>query len=203
MSLQGSEAWRLDRAGHVTASRITDVMAKDTTAARRNYKAEIVAEILSGSPIEAGYVSADMKRGTEQEPFARVAYEIRTGAIVNQCGFVKHPTIERAGCSPDGLIGEDGLIEIKVPKLATHIEYLLAGKVPAEYIPQMCWQLACTGRQWNDFVSYSPELPEHLSLFVARIECDLDVIRMMESKVRQFLAECDQLLAQLETRVGA
>jgi putative phage-type endonuclease len=198
--LQGSDDWRLARAGKVTASRICDVLAKiksGEAASRRNYKAQIIAELLTGQPQESGFVSAEMKFGTENEPFARAVYEIKNDLMVEQVGFVPHPTIERAGASPDGYVNSDGLVEIKVPNTATHIAYILANEVPADYQPQMTWQMACTGRKYCDFVSYEPRLPEHMQLFVKRFERDDKRIAEMEAEVIKFLGEVDQTLEAL------
>jgi putative phage-type endonuclease len=198
--LQGTDDWKLARAGRVTASRICDVLAKiksGEAAARRNYKAQIISEILSGQPQESGFVSAEMKFGTENEPFARAAYEITNDVMVQQVGLVIHPRIERSAASPDGLVGSDGLIEAKVPNTATHIDYILKGEVPADYQPQILWQMACTGREWCDFVSYDPRLPSRLQLFVKRLERDDKRIAEMEKEVEKFLAEVDETLAAL------
>jgi hypothetical protein len=203
MNLQGTDAWKLDRAGNITASQIANVRMKpkkdgSECVGRRNYKAQIVAEILSGKPCESSFFSPDMLRGQELEQYARAAYEVREGVLVQEVGFIKHPTIERAGCSPDGLVGDDGLIEIKSPKIAIHIEYLLADEVPAEYRPQLIWQLAVTRRDWVDFVSYNDELPTHLQLFVKRFQADQSIIEDFEKDARQFLAEVNGLLIQLD-----
>jgi putative phage-type endonuclease len=203
---QGTAEWKSLRAGKVTASRICDVMAKIKTGeakTRLDYKIQILSEILTGTPQEDGYVNAAMQWGTEQEPFARASYEIREGVMVDQVGFVIHPTIERAGCSPDGCVGEDGLVEIKCPRSSTHLQYLLAKRVPPEYVPQMCWQLACTGREWCDFVSYDPRMPENLQLFVMRFAADPSYTALVEKEVRQFLSEVDVLVAQLGAEVTA
>ena len=197
---QGSTEWLQARAGRVTASRIADVMAKTKageSASRRDYKAQIVAEILTGTPQENGFKSAEMQWGNDQEPFARAACEIATGAMVDQVGLVLHPTIERGAASPDGLVGPDGLVEIKCPKTATHLQYLVDGKVPTHYQPQMLWQMACTGRDWCDFVSFDPRLPDHLQLFIRRFNRDQKRIDEIESEVRAFLAEVDAILAAL------
>lgn len=197
---QGSTEWLQARAGRVTASRIADVMAKikaGESASRRDYKAQIVAEILTGTPQENGFKSAEMQWGNDQEPFARAAYEIATGAMVDQVGLVLHPTIERGAASPDGLVGPDGLVEIKCPKTATHLQYLVDGKVPTHYQPQMLWQMACTGRDWCDFVSFDPRLPDHLQLFIRRFNRDQKRIDEIESEVMAFLAEVDAILAAL------
>lgn len=200
---QGTDAWKAVRAGKVTASRISDVQAKiksGEAAARRDYKFQLVAERISGQPQDGGFVSQDMAFGTEQEPSARACYEARSGVLVDQVGFVLHPVIEHAGASPDGCIGDDGLIEIKVPKLATHLNYLLDGVVPAKYQPQMLWQMACCERAWCDFVSFRPDLPEHLQLFIMRFNRDEKRILEMHAEVNLFLKEVDALLLQLQGR---
>lgn len=196
---QGSDEWLSARAGKVTASRIADVMAKIKTgeaAARRDYKAQIVAEILTGRPQESGFINDEMRWGTEQEPFARAAYEVAFDTMVDQVGLVLHPRIERAAASPDGLAG-DGLLEVKCPKTATHLQYVLDGVVPAKYQPQMLWQMACAERDWCDFVSFDPRLPVELQLFRARFERDNARIKEMEAETLAFLAEVDELLGKL------
>lgn len=200
---QGTDEWKAARAGMVTASRIVDVMAKIKTgeaAARRDYRCQIVAEILTGTPQDDVFVNDAMRWGTEQEPYARAAYEVAKGVLVDQVGLVLHPTIERGAASPDGLVEFDGLVEIKCPKTATHLDYLMAGEAPAKYQPQMLWQMACTGRDWCDFVSYDPRLPEELQLFVVRFKRDQARIDAMEAEVRAFLAEVDETLARLKNR---
>lgn len=202
---QGSQEWLQSRAGKVTASRIVDVMAKIKTgeaAARRDYKAQIVAEILTGTPQESGFINAEMQWGTEQEPVARAAYEALTGSMVDQVGLVVHPRIDRAAASPDGLVGAD-LLEIKCPKTATHLTYLLDGVPPSKYQPQMLWQMACTGAGWCDFVSFDPRLPEELQLFVVRFERDNKRIAEMEAEVTAFLGEVDSILDKLSKRKAA
>lgn len=202
---QGSAEWLASRAGMVTASRISDVMATVKTgeaAARKDYRAQIVAEILTGKPCEDGFTNAAMQWGTEQEPFARAAYETMREVMVDQCGLVLHPTIERGAASPDGLVGTDGLVEIKCPKTATHIEYIIGGKAPAKYQPQMLWQMACTNRQWCDFVSFDPRLPQDMQLFVVRFERDQKRIEEMEAAVLAFLAEVESTINQLKKKAA-
>lgn len=197
---QGTPEWLAARAGKVTASRISDVMAKIKTgeaADRRNYKAQLVAEILTGQPQESGFTNEAMRWGTEQEPFARAAYETRAGVLVDQVGLIIHPSIERGAASPDGLVDPDGMVEIKCPNTATHLDYLIAGEVPPKYQPQMLWQMACAGRDWCDFVSFDPRLPEHLQLFVKRFPRDDKRIAEIDGEVRAFLAEVDAILAKL------
>lgn len=199
---QGSAEWLQSRAGKVTASRIADVMAKIKTgeaASRRDYKAQIVAEILTGKPQEDGFTNSAMQWGTEQEPFARSAYEVARDLMVDTVGLVLHPAIERAAASPDGLAG-DGLLEIKCPKTATHLQYLLAGVAPAQYQLQMLWQMACTERAWCDFVSFDPRLPEDLQLLIVRFERDDKRIAEIETEVKLFLSEVDETIEKLKAR---
>lgn len=197
---QGSVEWLGARAGKVTASCISDVLAKIKTgeaAARRDYRAQLVAEILTGKPQGDTYINAEMQYGIDTEPLARDAYEAAEGVLVDQVGFILHPSIDRAGASPDGLVGDSGLVEIKCPKVATHLTYLLDGVVPAKYQPQMLWQMACSGRAWCDFVSFRPDLPDDLQLFKVRCERDDKRIKEMEDEVIAFLSEVDKLLARL------
>ena len=191
------------RAGKVTASRVADVLSKvksGESAGRKNLKMDLVAERLTGKPTDS-FTNSAMQWGTEQEPFARIAYEAYKGIFVEQIPFVDHPTIEWFGCSPDGLVGEDGLIEIKCPSTTTHIEYLQEGKPPSKYIPQMMAQMACTGRKWCDFASFDPRMPEELQLFVVRLNRDDAYIQEMEAEVKKFLDEVEQVLAQLKRKM--
>lgn len=203
---QGSMEWLQSRAGKVTASRIADVMAKIKTgeaATRKDYRAQIVAEILTGMPQGDTFINAEMQFGTDNEPFARAAYEVAQGVMVDQVGLVVHHAIDRAAASPDGLVGDKGMLEIKCPKVATHLTYLLDGVVPSKYQPQMLWQMACCEREWVDFVSFRPDLPEDLQLFTVRFERDDKRIKEMEAEVILFLLEADQLVAKLQSRRAA
>ena len=196
---QGSPEWLAMRAGKVTASRVSDVLAKIKTgeaAARRDYRAQLVAEILTGRPQEDGFVNAEMQHGIDQEPLARSAYEMAKDVLVDQIGFVLHPTIDRAGASPDGVTGKVGL-EIKCPKTATHLQYLLDGVVPSKYQPQMLWQMACMETEACDFVSFDPRLPEHLQLFVVRFPRDDKRIQEITAEVTVFLREVDAVVVKL------
>lgn len=140
-----------------------------------------------------------MEWGKEQEPLARDKYAEKTGFEINEIGFVDHPTIPNSGASPDGLIGDDGLLEIKCLIKANHIEILLNEDLE-KYKLQMLWQIACTGRQWCDFVSYNPELPEHMQLFIKRVERDDDEIEKLEREVRIFLEEVDETVEALQKK---
>lgn len=198
MSIQGSPEWLAERAGKVTASMISAVLMKPETAGFRDYQAQLVAEILTGKPQGSDFTNAAMQFGTETEPLARSAYEAETGFSVDEVGFCQHPAIERAGASPDGLVGNSGLVEIKCPKVATHLAYLIAEVVPAAYKNQMMWQMACTGKDWCDFVSFRPDLPEHLQLFIIRFKRDPARILELETAVIAFLDGVDKMLSQLK-----
>ena len=201
MSVQGSPEWLLERCGKVTASRIADVMAKTKSgygASRETYAAQLIAERLTGC-VAASFTNAAMQHGTETEPEARRAYEFMVDCDVEQVGFVPHPTIPMAGASPDGLVGTDGLVEIKCPTTSTHIDTLLSGSVPGKYVKQMHFQMMCCERQWCDVASYDPRLPERMRLFVKRVERDEALITEIEAEVTAFLAEVDAKVAQLTT----
>lgn len=202
---QRTDEWKALRCGRVTASRVSDVMAelksgKGEAATRRNYKAEIIAEIMTGVSAE-GFVSKEMQWGTDTEPFARAAYEMESDSAIDTVGFAIHPLIERFGASPDGIIGDDGLVEIKCPNTATHIDYILAGVVPADYQLQMLAQMNCTGRTWCDFISFDPRLPRHLQLFVRRFHYDRPRAELMLDAVEKFLNEVDDVISRLEIAV--
>ena len=193
--VQGSEEWLQARLGFVTASRVSDALAGKDTETRKNYLWQLVAERLTKTQ-QAGFApNAAMIRGTEQEPIARAAYEAHSGVFVDQVGFVLHPTIKWLGASPDGLVGDDGLVEIKNPNTATHLQYRKAGKVPTKYKNQMMLQLACTQRKWCDFVSFDSRLPVSKMLFIVRFEPEQKEIDEMLDKIKVFLgeveAECD------------
>ena len=197
---QGTAEWLELRLGKVTASRVADVVAKTKTgysASRANYMAQLVAERLTGT-VQDSYQSDAMRWGTNVEDEARAAYEFKTGDMVETVGFIPHPRIEMSGASPDGLVADRGLIEIKCPNTATHIETLLGQNVPGKYITQIQWQLASTGRDWCDFVSFDPRIPERMRLFVQRIERDDKRIEELESEVIAFLKELDFKTKALE-----
>ena len=196
---QGTDEWFAMRLGKVTASRAADVLAKTKTgysATRDNYMAQLVCERLTGEKGE-NFTNAAMQHGTETEPLARAAYEAFKDVLVDEVGFVPHPSIIMAGASPDGLVGDDGLLEIKCPNTATHIETLLSQTVPGKYNTQMQFQMACTNREWCDFVSFDNRLPQELQLFVKRVPRDNMYIRLMEEEIIKFLNELDIKIAQL------
>jgi predicted phage-related endonuclease len=200
---QGTPEWLRARAGKATGSRASDILAKiksGEAAARRDYRIQLVTERLSGLPAEDGYVNKEMIWGTEQEPYARIAYEAATGSLVREAGFAYLPDI-MAGCSVDGFV-EDGILECKCPKSATHINYLLAGKVPPAHEPQINHNLWITGAQFADFVSFDPRLPEHLQFFHIRVRRDESTIKAHEAEVLAFLAEVDSVVDRLNKRAA-
>lgn len=196
---QRTPEWFEARLGRVTASRVADMMARTKTgygASRANYMAELICERLTGKQAER-FSSAAMAWGTETEPQARAMFTLTTGLSVEETGFALHPEIADLGASPDGLIGDDGLVEIKAPNTATHIETLLSETVPQKYVLQMQTQLACTGRQWCDFVSFDPRLPDEMQLFIRRVDRDDELIAEIEREARAFLAEIETKMSAL------
>ena len=201
---QGTEEWRLARCGKVTASRVADIIAKTKSGystSRANYMAELICERLTGVPTE-GFVSSAMQHGTATEPMARTAYENHSNVLVMETGLVPHNTIAMAGASPDGLVGDGGLVEIKCPITATHIETLLGQSVPSRYNTQMQWQMACTGRQWCDFVSFDPRMPEGMQIWIKRVDRDNVLIAELEKEVISFLSELENKIVQLKEKTG-
>jgi putative phage-type endonuclease len=197
--VQGTDEWFAARLGKVTASRVADVIAKTKTGystSRDNYMAQLVCERLTGQKGES-FSNAAMQWGTDTEPKAREAYMAAKFEIVTEVGFVNHQTIEDAGASPDGFVGDLGLIEIKCPNTATHIDTLLSQTVPSKYNTQMQWQMVCTGRHWCDFVSFDPRLPAELQLFIKRVEYDPVFGEMLKKEVISFLKELDDKIKQL------
>lgn len=197
--IQGSSEWFYQRLGKVTASRVADVIAKTKTGystSRDNYMAQLVVERLTFTKTES-YTNAAMQWGTDTEPFARAAYEAAQGVMVEEVGFVRHPTIEWAGASPDGLVADDGCIEIKCPNTLTMIETLLSQKVPGKYFTQMQFQMACTGRKWCDYVVFDPRMPAKAQLFVKRVDRDDTYIAEIEAEIVKFLAEVQSQVNQL------
>ena len=199
---QRSTEWFTARLGKVTASRVADVIAKTKTGystSRENYMAQLVCERMTGTQGES-YSNAAMQWGTDQEPLARAAYEAIKDVLVDEVGFIVHPTINAAGASPDGLVGDDGLIEIKCPNTATHIDTLLSDKVPSKYNTQMQWQMVCTGRKWCDFVSFDPRMPEGLQLFIQRVDFDAEYVKMLEAEITEFLGELETKIEKLKEK---
>lgn len=197
---QRSDEWFQARCGKVTASKVADVIAKTKSgysASRANYMAQLIAERLTGQPADS-YCNAAMQWGIDTEPFARAAYEFYRDSEVTEVGFIIHPEIDQSGASPDGLVADDGLVEIKCPNTATHIDTLLSGKVPKKYITQMQWQMACTGREWCDFVSFDPRMPEDMRLFVHNLPRDDKYISGLGEEISMFLDELETKIQKLK-----
>jgi len=189
---QGSDEWKAARVGRVTASRVADIVAKGESgpsASRANYLAEIVCELLTGESAENTIDTHAMKWGRDQEEHARRLYGFMHDAPVAKVGLVLHPTIDGAAASPDGLVGDDGLVQFKCPQLAAHIAMLRTGSIDGRYLKQMQWEMACTGRIWCDFVSFNPKMPPEMQLFRKRIRRDAPMVVELETAVREFISE--------------
>ena len=202
---QRSDEWFSARLGKVTASGVADVMARTKSgpaASRENYMMQLLCERLTGRK-DDGFTTPAMQRGVDLEPLARSAYEVESGLMVVETGLCIHPKIPNFGASPDGLVGDDGLLEIKCPNTKAHVEFLRTGKPAGEYIWQMMAQMACTDRRWCDFVSFDDRMPEPLQFKCVRIHRDEEVITSMISGVLQFLAELDALEAEMRTKMEA
>ena len=188
---QRSEEWFKARLGKITASSVADVLAKTKTgvsASRGNYLIKLAIQRVTGQ-IEESYTNDAMQWGIDNEDQARVAYEVASGNFVDQVGFVDHEIIDWFGCSPDGLVNNDGLVEIKCPNSATHWEYFKTKEVPKKYFIQMQAQMSCTNRKWCDFVSFDPRMPEKSQLLIIRVPRDNTFIGIMETEVMEFLME--------------
>ena len=204
--IQGSPEWFAQRCGKATASRISDIVAKTKSGystSRANYMAQLVVERMTNQVAES-YTNAAMEWGTTNEPFARAAYEAKTGVLVDEVGAIDHPTIAMSAASPDGLVGGEGegCLEIKCPNTATHIDTVLGGEIAKKYYDQMQWQMACAERDWCDFVSYDPRMPEGLQLFIKRVPRSNMYIAELEGEVVQFLKEVDDKVNKLNDLKG-
>jgi len=200
---QRTDEWFAARLGKVTASKVADVIAKTKSGystSRENYMTQLICERLTGKKQES-FSNAAMDWGTETEPYARAAYEASKNVLVDEVGIIDHPFLPMCAASPDGLVSDDGMVEIKCPNTATHFDTLLAGKMPTKYMPQVQWQMACANRLWNDFVSFDPRAPEGLQLFITRIERDDKYIANLENEVHLFLTELEQRIATLKTLI--
>ena len=196
---QGTDEWKMARLGHVSASNLDAVMAKVKTGeakTRLDYKIRVATEQITNA-IQDSYSNQYMEWGIEQEPFARMAYEARTESFVEKTGFWKHPDIKWFGCSPDGLVGDDGLIEIKCPKSTTHVKYLLDNQLPDDYYWQVHGQMLVTGRKWVDFISFDPRMPEHKQLFIIRVNRDEEIMAQLKVAVIGFLGEVDEMIQKI------
>lgn len=197
--LQGTTEWRQARCGSLGASSLHEAVAKTKTgyaATRANLMARLIAERLTGIPQDT-YTNGAMAHGLETEPEARAAYSFMRDVDVIETGIVFHPRIRGSHASPDGLVGDDGLIEIKCPNTSTHIDLLLTGSVPDKYVIQMLWQMTCTGRQWCDFVSYDYRMPEDMQLYVRRFERDNERIQELEEAASGFIGEMEAKIRKL------
>lgn len=199
---QRSDDWFAARAGKATASSIYKIMARTKTgfgADRANYMAQLVSERLTGVRTDT-FTNAAMQWGIETEAQARAAYMALTGEDVAEIGFIDHPTVLMSGASPDGIVGFDGLLEVKCPNTATHIATLRGAPIDRKYLLQMQWQMACAERDWCDFVSFDPRLPEPMQLHVRRVERDDVLLAEIEAEVTAFLSEVDETVADLTAR---
>ena len=199
---QGSDEWRQARCGMFTASRLSDLMAKTKSgygAGHRNYIADLLVERMTGEPIPDGYKSQAMVQGNENEAEARAVYEFESDCMVEEVGFIVHPNLPYTGASPDGLVGDDGMVEIKCPFTATHVETLLYGKLPGHYFKQIQWGLECTERQWCDYISYDKRLQKpELVLFIKRVDRDQAFIDEAIKEVMEAENELQILIEKLE-----
>lgn len=201
---QRSIEWFAQRCGHLTASRIADMMARTRTgwgASRTNYAAQLVAERLTGVA-ESGFTSAAMQHGIDTEAEAKAAYAFMKDVEVIEAPFVLHPRLAWCGASPDGFVGDKGLIEIKCPNTSTHIAILRGGEIADKYIKQMQWQMACAQKDWCDFVSYDPRMPVEMQLYIRRVDRDDNLIAEIESAAVEFLDEIAATVEELERIYG-
>lgn len=199
---QRTDEWLQARVGHITGSRMADVISKIKTGesqTRINYKTQLVTERLTNQPVQT-YFNNAMQQGIDREPDARMLYELENKIDVEEVGFIKHPTLAWSGVSVDGLIGDKGIIEIKCPLETTHTNTLLKKQAPKKYYPQMQWGMCVTQRSFCDFVSYNPSFPDDLKLFVIRVERDDDYIKMLEEEVVKFNEEIEQLLNSIKEK---
>ena len=202
---QRTDDWFAARLGKVTASSLYKVLAKTKTgygADRGNYMTQLVLERVTQSKADS-YTNAAMQWGIDQELFARAAYEAAKGVLVEEVGFVQHPTIAMAGASPDGLVGDDGMVEIKCPDSKTALEcWLSENPVEGKYFAQMQWQMRCADRAWCDYVVFDPRMPAKAQLFVTRVTRDDEWLATTETEVVKFLAEVDAKVAALKKIIG-
>jgi putative phage-type endonuclease len=198
------DAWLKVRCGKASASRMADITARTKTgysASRANYAAELVCERLTGASAES-YTNAAMQWGLEKEPEALAAYELLYDVTCEPAAWIDHPQLAMSGATPDGFVGDAGLIEIKCPNSATHIETLQTERIAEKYVKQMQWQMACAGRQWTDYVSFDPRLPEPMRLFVKRVARDEAMIAELTREAESFLAEVAATVENLRRRYG-
>lgn len=203
---QLSGEWFQAHCGKVTGSHmkaLLDITKKgEPGSTRKTYFRTKLAEMLTGVAIQDNYVSKEMLDGIEREPIARAAYEAQEECMVEEVGFVMHDSIERFGCSPDGLVDQDGGVEIKCPKAGTHLHWIMNGKIPEEHTPQLRAELSVTGLKWIDFVSFNPEVPKPLRLMVIRMTHEQADVGLIEEAVQQFISELDAAVERLRNIAG-
>jgi hypothetical protein len=199
---QGTIEWKCSRAGRATGSKASAILAKiksGEAATRADYRIQLALERLLGEPCDDEFTSRDIQNGIEREPFARMAYEERTGLLAQEAGFAYWETL-MIGCSVDGFVedrGRKGFIEIKCPKSKTHLDYITKNRVPPEYVGQVTHNFFVTGAEFCDFISFDPKMPEKLQLFVFRQERDEEALKAYEIELRQFLIEVAETHKQL------
>lgn len=199
---QRSPEWFAARRGSLGSSVFHDIVAKTRTGfstSRENRKAVLVLEIVTERSLDT-YQSPAMLQGIEREPAGRAGYAFLKNVDVEEVGMIRHPTIIRTHASPDGLIGTDGMIEIKCMQPAGHLDMLLTGNIDARYMTQMAWAMACSGRAYCDFVAYSPDFPEAMQLIIKRIPRNDEVIAELEKAAREFIAEVEATVTTLRQR---
>lgn len=196
---QGSDEWKAIRLGIPTASRFKDVLAKGEGKTRTSYMYQLAAETLTGQTDES-YSNTYMDWGTENEPLARSAYEFIMSEIVEQVTFISNETFY-AGYSPDGLVGDNGLIEIKCPKTTTHIETVISGKMPSGHIPQVQGGLMVSEREWLDFISYDPRIKQSMAYFSVRVYRDDEYIEKLRLELIRFNNDLADLIAKFESKI--
>jgi putative phage-type endonuclease len=194
---QGSQEWLDLKAGYISGSKMSDMMAGGKGLTRETYKMKLVAERLTGKAAAMSFKSAAMIKGNEDEPLAREHYAFMQDVETTQVSFVYHDSIDWCGASPDSLIDDDGILEIKCPNIETHIKYLLEDKIPRDYALQMQWLLTCCARDWCDWMTYSKEMPPRLRAKIVRVYRDEKVIKSLEDAAKKLNEEIDEIINQL------
>lgn len=193
---QGTDEWLALRFGYITASKYKDVMAKGQGKTRKSYMLLLAAEAITGEQAES-YSNEYMDWGNENEPVARAMYELESGNSVNEVSFIKLNEVNKIGCSPDGLIDDDGMVEFKCPKTTTQIETFLSGKMPTGHKPQVQGQLWVSGRDWCDFVSFDPRINGSSGYFCQRQYRDEDYIKEISEACFKFEKELQEMIKTL------
>ena len=202
--VQGTDAWKFARVGSVGASDAPKVVRKTKTGYSADRDTLMVAKMLerlTGQPVNIPQTFA-MQQGMEREPIARMTYSIIKNRDVQEVGIVPHPTVKGSHASCDGYVGDKGLVEIKCPLPVAHMDTLDKGSIPSDHMTQMQWQMACTGRDWCDYVSFNPDFPLKLQMFVKRVPRDPERIRELEREIAKFVAELEAKLARLSGKAA-